>query len=89
MSMTMEVDQVRQEEPGGNADFEWNAFDSTLYHGRNYVKPYPNDLVFVEELRDFFAAELRGGEGLHGVDVGAGANLYPSSPCSRSARSSR
>ena len=78
MSMTMEVDQVRQEEPGGNADFEWNAFDSASYHGHNYVKLHQNDLVFVKELRDFFAAELQGGEGLHGVDVGAGANLYPS-----------
>ena len=61
-----------------NDDIDWNRLDSHLYYKKNYATLHQNDLEFVAEVRDFLVEQLQGRSGLSGVDVGAGANLYPS-----------
>jgi hypothetical protein len=61
-----------------NDDIDWNHLDSQLYCKKNYATLHQNDLKFVAKVRDFLAEQLQGRSGLSGVDVGAGANLYPS-----------
>ncbi|GAB2844986.1 SCO2525 family SAM-dependent methyltransferase [Actinocorallia aurea] len=60
-----------------NANLEWDQMDPQDYCLRNYEKIHENDAVFVAKLRDFFRTALSGRNGLRGVDVGAGGNLYP------------
>jgi hypothetical protein len=58
-----------------NSDFDWDVFDSDWYHAHNYLAVRDDDQQIMELVRDFF-----GGCGVShgsGVDVGAGANLYP------------
>lgn len=74
----------------GNDDFEWDHFDSGYYFEHNYARPGPDDKTILRKVGTFFAACLpeygprrhRGGtdtgsEPRRGIDVGAGANLYP------------
>jgi len=59
-----------------NAEAEWKRFDPERYSAKNYGKLRDDDRAIIERMRDFF-----GGAGIpagaHGVDVGSGANLYP------------
>lgn len=64
-----------------NEDFPWDEFASEWYHHLNYAKLRSDDREILCTVRDFFAeahAADRPGAGWSGIDVGAGANLYPS-----------
>ena len=59
-----------------NSDVDWDTFDPEAYRNHNYLKLREDDHQIMVKIRDFFAsAQLTNGLG---VDVGAGANLYPS-----------
>ncbi|MFF8590451.1 SCO2525 family SAM-dependent methyltransferase [Streptomyces sp. NPDC015220] len=62
-----------------NADAPWSKFDPEVYVDNNYRTPLEVDLLIVRLMRDHFGqclADVAPGS-LRGVDVGAGANLYP------------
>ncbi|MBW8487679.1 SCO2525 family SAM-dependent methyltransferase [Actinomadura parmotrematis] len=77
MSVPTESGRNRPWGAGFNRDFEWNRLNPDTYLEKNYLIPHSNDLEFLARVRDFFGGALRGRRGLHGVDVGTGANLYP------------
>ncbi|WP_157963540.1 SCO2525 family SAM-dependent methyltransferase [Actinocorallia populi] len=77
MSVPTESGRNRPWGTGFNSDFEWNRLNPDAYFRKNYLIPHRNDLVFLAKVRDFFGEVLGWRRGLHGVDVGAGANLYP------------
>jgi hypothetical protein len=55
----------------------WDEFDSRFYCAHNYQTLRADDRQIVAKVRDFFATvELR--PGARGLDMGPGANLYPS-----------
>ncbi|GAA4918057.1 NNMT/PNMT/TEMT family protein [Stackebrandtia albiflava] len=58
-----------------NRDYDWDGFNSQWYKQHNYDELRKDDQQILEIVRDHFAAES--GRGLRGIDVGAGANLYP------------
>lgn len=61
-----------------NADAPWSKFDPKVYVDNNYRTPLEVDLLIVRLLRDHFGRCLGDtSPTLQGVDVGAGANLYP------------
>ncbi|QKW27445.1 SCO2525 family SAM-dependent methyltransferase [Streptomyces similanensis] len=62
-----------------NADAPWSKFDPEVYVDNNYRTPLEADLQIVRLLRDYFGRCLADvtPRSLWGVDVGAGANLYP------------
>ncbi|MGW4344580.1 SCO2525 family SAM-dependent methyltransferase [Streptomyces sp. NPDC004690] len=62
-----------------NADAPWSKFDPEVYVDNNYRTPLEADLQIVRLLRDHFGRCLAdvAPRSLRGVDVGAGANLYP------------
>ncbi|MFF4757182.1 SCO2525 family SAM-dependent methyltransferase [Streptomyces sp. NPDC001292] len=62
-----------------NADAPWSKFDPEVYVDDNYRTPLEVDLLIVRLLRDYFSRCFAGGasDSVRGVDVGAGANLYP------------
>lgn len=62
-----------------NADAPWSKFDPEAYVDNNYRTPLEVDLLIVRLLRDYFSRCFAGAapQSLRGVDVGAGANLYP------------
>jgi hypothetical protein len=62
-----------------NADAPWSEFDPEAYIDNNYRTPLEADLEIVRLMRDHFSRCFAGGVPLsvRGVDVGAGANLYP------------
>jgi hypothetical protein len=64
----------------GNADFDWDTFDSNAYFDHNYKTLRTDDEKIIEIVADFFtgffAADTRKWRG-RAIDVGAGANLYP------------
>jgi len=79
MSMTEVPGRIRPERASANDDFNWDAFDSASYVEHNYAESHQNDLKFVARMRDFFVKEFENRPGVpRGIDVGAGANLYPS-----------
>jgi hypothetical protein len=55
---------------------DWDAFHPVEYWKANYAYLRGDDRRFLQLLRDFFGAEPHR-PGRVGVDVGAGANLYP------------
>jgi hypothetical protein len=59
-----------------NRDYPWNNFDSEAYLKKNYATILEDDLHILEFVRAFFAEVAPGSEG-RGIDVGTGANLYP------------
>jgi hypothetical protein len=63
--------------PPGNADFNWDNFDSVWYSAHNYEHLRDDDRQILEKVGDFFAT-MDAGKSRHGLDVGSGANLYPS-----------
>jgi NNMT/PNMT/TEMT family protein len=60
-----------------NRDWDWDSFDPRSYFDDNYRTVRDDDRQIVEIIRDFFAA-AKLPSGARGVDVGPGANLYPS-----------
>ncbi|MFE1023333.1 SCO2525 family SAM-dependent methyltransferase [Streptomyces sp. NPDC058818] len=62
-----------------NADAPWSKFDPEVYVDNNYRTPLEVDLLIVRLMRDYFSRCFSGGvpDSVRGVDVGAGANLYP------------
>lgn len=63
-----------------NREAPWDAFDSDAYSEHNYRALRPDDRQILEIVRDHFAAHFhsrRPDQPVTGVDVGAGANLYP------------
>lgn len=59
-----------------NSHSPWDDFDSNWYFDRNYKRLRDDDRQIVELVRDFFAT-LDLPRHRHGIDVGAGTNLYP------------
>ncbi|MFE1508851.1 SCO2525 family SAM-dependent methyltransferase [Streptomyces sp. NPDC058726] len=62
-----------------NADAPWSKFDPATYVDLNYRTPLEVDLLIVRLMRDYFGGCFANGvpDAMRGVDVGAGANLYP------------
>lgn len=62
-----------------NAEVAWSAFDSIAYVDHNYRDLQAEDAEILTIVRDHFAGHFRNqGVGpVYGIDVGAGANLYP------------
>jgi hypothetical protein len=61
-----------------NEHFDWDAFDSQDYFAHNYASMRTDDASMLAMVRDWFATALpAGGPPLEGIDVGSGANLYP------------
>ncbi|OIJ90930.1 SCO2525 family SAM-dependent methyltransferase [Streptomyces colonosanans] len=62
-----------------NADVSWAAFDPIAYVDHNYRDLQAEDAEILQILRDHFVDHFsRGAAGpVSGIDVGAGANLYP------------
>jgi len=62
-----------------NADAPWSAFDPIAYVDHNYRVLQAEDAEILNIVRDHFGGHFRkqGFEPVYGIDVGAGANLYP------------
>ncbi|MGY3201583.1 SCO2525 family SAM-dependent methyltransferase [Streptomyces sp. TE5632] len=62
-----------------NAEARWEKFDPTLYVQENYSRLLSVDETIISIIRAHFSNHFRDiSEPLiHGIDVGAGANLYP------------
>lgn len=60
----------------GHGDRDWHKFDPEAYCARNYRALRDDDRQVVEKLGAFFAS-CAIPKSAHGVDVGAGSNLYP------------
>ncbi|MGW0294037.1 SCO2525 family SAM-dependent methyltransferase [Streptomyces tuirus] len=62
-----------------NADTPWSKFDPEAYVDLNYRTPLEADLLIVKLVRDYFSdCSARAlPASARGIDVGAGANLYP------------
>lgn len=62
-----------------NADAPWSKFDPEVYVDNNYRTPLEVDLLIVRLMRDYFTRCFEGSpaRSARGIDVGAGANLYP------------
>ncbi|MFJ8540435.1 SCO2525 family SAM-dependent methyltransferase [Streptomyces sp. NPDC093586] len=62
-----------------NADAPWSKFDPEVYVDNNYRTPLDVDRLIVRLMRDYFSRCFDGTapDAVRGVDVGAGANLYP------------
>jgi hypothetical protein len=59
----------------GNAEVDWDKFEPEEYFNLNYLNPFPDDLHILQSIRDHFVNV--GPVGGTGIDVGSGANLYP------------
>ncbi|MFK0118451.1 SCO2525 family SAM-dependent methyltransferase [Streptomyces sp. NPDC090994] len=62
-----------------NADAPWSKFDPEAYVDVNYRTPLDVDLLILRAMRDHFSRCFGGNvpQSVQGVDVGAGANMYP------------
>ncbi|CCK30173.1 hypothetical protein BN159_5794 [Streptomyces davaonensis JCM 4913] len=62
-----------------NADVSWAAFDPIAYVDHNYRDLQAEDAEILSIIRDHFGDHFprRAGRPVTGIDVGAGANLYP------------
>lgn len=65
-----------------NADVSWDSFDPAAYIDHNYRYLRSDDEEIVQIVRDHFGDHfrrepVRPGRAVTGIDVGAGANLYP------------
>jgi hypothetical protein len=61
----------------GNADVDWDAFDSSYYFEHNYGRLRPDDAEIIRLVTGFFSRHLTGRHGARAIDVGTGPNLYP------------
>ena len=82
MPMTTLPPRTRPRDAGSRAGYAWHEFDSAYYLKENYAFARDEDRQFAGVMRDFFADAVprdKGlpAEGLRGVDVGSGTNLYP------------
>ncbi|GAA3953275.1 SCO2525 family SAM-dependent methyltransferase [Actinoplanes auranticolor] len=64
-------------EPSVNADFPWDAFDSTAYFEHNYSSLRADDEKIIDIVARFFQDNELRRLRPQAIDVGAGANLYP------------
>ncbi|MFE9770762.1 SCO2525 family SAM-dependent methyltransferase [Streptomyces sp. NPDC005931] len=62
-----------------NADAPWSKFDPEAYVDLNYRTPLEVDLLILGLMRDHFSrcCEQGAPASARGIDMGAGANLYP------------
>ncbi|MEU9730409.1 SCO2525 family SAM-dependent methyltransferase [Streptomyces sp. NPDC048002] len=62
-----------------NADVSWAAFDPIAYIDHNYLYLQAGDAEILSLIRDHFSGHCPRdrGRSIAGIDVGAGANLYP------------
>lgn len=62
-----------------NADAPWSKFDPEAYVDVNYRTPLDVDLLILRAMRDHFSRCFEGvvPQSVLGIDVGAGANMYP------------
>jgi hypothetical protein len=67
--------RLRRDTPRRNDSYKWDLFDSEKYVEENYKEPFADDLQVLLNVRAHFVK--MGPVGGEGVDVGAGANLYP------------
>ncbi|WP_093631853.1 SCO2525 family SAM-dependent methyltransferase [Streptomyces sp. 3213.3] len=65
--------------PQLNADVPWDEFNPADYISHNYRTVHPVDAEIIAIVRDHFSDHFRRfpGRPVRGIDVGAGANLYP------------
>ena len=65
--------------PQLNADVPWDEFNPADYISHNYRTVLPADAEIIAIVRDHFSDHFRQSPGhpVRGIDVGAGANLYP------------
>jgi hypothetical protein len=63
--------------PPGNADVDWDAFDSVDYFEHNYGDLHREDAEIIGLVADFFQRAAPGRWRTRAIDVGSGANLYP------------
>jgi hypothetical protein len=61
----------------GNAEQPWDSFDPVWYLAHNYAELRFDDRLLLEWTGNFFAVNYPDNLG-HGIDVGTGANIYPS-----------
>lgn len=59
-----------------NADFDWDSFGPAEYYSHNYATRREDDADILEIISKWFV-ESAGDRPLHGLDIGSGANLYP------------
>jgi hypothetical protein len=60
-----------------NSQFDWDAFDPRAYRAHNYRTLRDDDREIVTRLREFFGGTRLPAQA-RGLDIGPGANLYPS-----------
>lgn len=65
------------EEMIGNADVEWDSFDSAAYFAHNYRRLRLDDARIIQFVADFFQDRGPHKWRARAIDVGSGANLYP------------
>lgn len=67
----------RTDGPASNADCSWDVFDPVWYSDHNYRLLRDDDREILQKVQKYLA-ETVAGSALRGIDVGPGANLYPS-----------
>lgn len=78
-AVTQGVRRSGDSSPHRNSDTAWDGFASEYYWDHNYSKLSPEDEEIIATVGDFFATTFRGQPRTrHGLDAGAGTNLYPS-----------
>jgi hypothetical protein len=60
-----------------NAAYDWDDFDPEVYVKANYQELHDDDATILDMVGQYFEREASRTRGLQGIDVGAGANLYP------------
>ncbi len=71
------LERPTSDEPLGNKDFAWDAFDSDEYFQRNYENLRKDDAQIINIVADFFHTAGPEQWRERALDVGSGANLYP------------
>jgi NNMT/PNMT/TEMT family len=66
------------EQPLGNADCPWDEFNPDAYAAHNYGFLRDEDYELLKHIRDYFTEVGTDKRFRHGIDLGAGPNLYPS-----------
>ncbi|WP_354641936.1 SCO2525 family SAM-dependent methyltransferase [Kitasatospora camelliae] len=76
MPVSTEADSVRTER---NSEAPWDSFDSLAYFEHNYRTLRSDDRQILARVGAHFSAHFAEfpAKQLHGIDVGAGTNLYP------------
>jgi hypothetical protein len=65
-------------EPTGNGDYPWDEFEPVEYATHNYGFLREEDHELLKLIRDYFTDVGTDKRYRHGIDLGAGPNLYPS-----------